>query len=134
LKLGHWGDLSAEDLKKEVENATMMLYKWLLKAKSCAVAPSKTTITSKKWILPGITLNNLLSMARGFAVHLHSRVMSYVARGSEKRAFSELQLFVRPRAISPKAITKGWRFGICLNSRYQQLQGGLTASASNVRE
>jgi hypothetical protein len=30
-----------------------MLYKWLLKeAKSCAVAPSKTTTTWKKWILP----------------------------------------------------------------------------------
>jgi hypothetical protein len=33
--------------------------------KSCAVAPSKTTITWKKWILPGITMKNLLSMARG---------------------------------------------------------------------
>jgi hypothetical protein len=44
--------------------------------KSCAVAPSKTTITWKKWILPGITMKNLLSMARGFAVHLHSRVLS----------------------------------------------------------
>ena len=54
--------------------------------KSCAVAPSKTTITWKKWILPGITMKNLLSMARGFAVHLHARVMSYVASGSEKRA------------------------------------------------
>jgi len=33
--------------------------------KSCAVAPSKTAITWKKWILPGITMKNLLSMARG---------------------------------------------------------------------
>ena len=54
--------------------------------KSCAVAPSKITITWKKWILPGIMMKNLLSMARGFAVHLHSRVLSYVASGSEKRA------------------------------------------------
>jgi hypothetical protein len=33
--------------------------------KFCAVAPSKTTITWKKWILPGIKMKNLLSMARG---------------------------------------------------------------------
>jgi hypothetical protein len=33
--------------------------------KSCAVAPRKTTITWKMWILPGITMKNLLSMARG---------------------------------------------------------------------
>jgi hypothetical protein len=33
--------------------------------KSCAVAPSKTTITWKKWILPGITMKSMLSMARG---------------------------------------------------------------------
>jgi hypothetical protein len=57
--------------KKEVESATTMLYKWLLKAVSCAVAPSKTTTMLKKWILPGFTMKNLLSMARGFAVHLH---------------------------------------------------------------
>ena len=37
---------------------------------------------------------------------LHSRVMSYVASKSQKRAFSELPLFVRPLTISPKAITK----------------------------
>jgi hypothetical protein len=36
---------------------------------------------------------------------LHSRVMSYVARKCEKRAFSELSLFVRPLTFSPKAIT-----------------------------
>ena len=29
--LGHWGDLSARDLQKEVESAATMLYKWLLK-------------------------------------------------------------------------------------------------------
>jgi hypothetical protein len=50
-------------------------------------------------------MKNLLSMARGFAVHLHSRVMSYVASEREKRAFSELPLLVRPLNISPKAIT-----------------------------
>jgi hypothetical protein len=33
--------------------------------------------------------------------------MSYVTSESEKRAFSELPLFVRPLTISPKAITKG---------------------------
>jgi hypothetical protein len=38
---------------------------------------------------------------------LHSRVMYYVASKSEKRAFSELPLFVMPLTISPKAITKG---------------------------
>jgi hypothetical protein len=38
---------------------------------------------------------------------LHSRVMSYAARKSKKRAFSELPLFVRPLTISPKAITNG---------------------------
>jgi hypothetical protein len=52
-------------------------------------------------------MKNLLSLARGFAVHLHSRVMSYVVSEIEKRAFSEIPLFVRPLAISPKAITKG---------------------------
>jgi hypothetical protein len=41
---------------KEVENATPVLYKRLLKAKSCAVAPSKTTVNWKKWILPGIAM------------------------------------------------------------------------------
>ncbi len=70
-KLGHWGNLSAQDFQKEVESATTMLYKWLLNAKSCAVAPSKRTITWKKCILPGTTMKNLLSMARGFAVNLH---------------------------------------------------------------
>jgi hypothetical protein len=36
--------------------------------KSCAVAPSKTTITWKKWILPVITMKNLLTMVmvRGY--------------------------------------------------------------------
>jgi hypothetical protein len=29
--LGHWGDLSAQDLQKEVESSATMLYKWLLK-------------------------------------------------------------------------------------------------------
>ena len=38
---------------------------------------------------------------------LHPRVMSYVTRKSQKRAFSELPLFVRPLTISPKAIIKG---------------------------
>jgi hypothetical protein len=32
--MGHWGDLSAQDLQKEVEIATTMLYKRLSKAKS----------------------------------------------------------------------------------------------------
>jgi hypothetical protein len=35
---------------------------------------------------------------------LHLCVMSHVARKSQKRAFSELPLFVRPLTISPKAI------------------------------
>ena len=52
-------------------------------------------------------MTNLLPIAKGFAVHVHSRVMSYVASESEKRAFSELPLFVRPLTISPKAISKG---------------------------
>ena len=30
-KPGHWGDLSAQDLQKEVESAATVLYKWLLK-------------------------------------------------------------------------------------------------------
>jgi hypothetical protein len=85
--LGHWGDLSAQDLQKRSgefgHDAVQVAVEGV---KSCAVAPSKTTITWKKWILPGITMKNLLSMARGFAVHLHSRVMFYVASGSEKRA------------------------------------------------
>jgi len=98
-------------LQNEVKSAINMLYKWLLTAKFCAVAPSETTITWKKSILPGITIKNLLSMARGFTVHLYSRVMSYVASGSEKWAFSELPLFVRPLTISPKAITKGIKSG-----------------------
>ena len=38
---------------------------------------------------------------------LHSRVMSYAARKSKKRALSELPLFVRPLTISQKATTKG---------------------------
>ena len=63
-----------------------MLYKWLLKAKSCAVVPRLTTITWEKLDSPKDYNENLLSMARGFAVHLHARVMSYVASGSEKRA------------------------------------------------
>ena len=37
---------------------------------------------------------------------LHTRAMSNVARKSEKRAFSELPLFVRQLAISPKTDTK----------------------------
>jgi hypothetical protein len=32
--------------------------------KSCAAAPRKTTIAWKKWVLPGITMKNLQSMAR----------------------------------------------------------------------
>jgi hypothetical protein len=46
-----------------------MVHKWLLKAESCAVAPSKNAITWKKWILAGITMSNLLSMARDFPRH-----------------------------------------------------------------
>ena len=86
--LGHWGDLSARDLQKEVESAATMLYTWLLKEANPALwrQAKQTTMTWKKWILPEITMKNLLSMARDFSVHLHSRVMSYVASGSEKRA------------------------------------------------
>jgi hypothetical protein len=63
--MGLWGDLSAQDLQKEVESATTMLYKWLLKAKSCAVALSKNTITWKKLILPGITMEKLAVYGQG---------------------------------------------------------------------
>jgi hypothetical protein len=58
-------------------------------------------------------MKNLRSTAKSYAVHLHSRVMSYVTSGSDKRAFSELPWFVRPLTISPKAIvllTNGRRF------------------------
>ena len=44
-------------------------------------------------------------MARGSAALLHSCFMSYDVSKSDKRAFSELSLFVRPLTISPKAIT-----------------------------
>jgi hypothetical protein len=106
--------------------------------KSCAVAPSKTAITWKKWILPGITMKNLLSMARGS--------MSYVASKSQKRAFSELPLFVRPLTISPKAITKGFTSGRRFLKRpgvevwpmpqrdINNCRDELTASASDARE
>jgi hypothetical protein len=72
--------------------------------------------------------------------------MSYVASKSQKRAFSELLLFVRPLTISPKAITKG----ITSGQRFLKRPGGglayastrdinncrdeLTASASDARE
>jgi hypothetical protein len=93
-------------------------------------------------------MKNLLSMARGFAVHLHLRVMSYVASGSEKRAFSELPLFVRPLTISPKTITKSITYkrpalseaarggGLAYASTrdINNCRGELTASASDVRE
>ena len=93
-------------------------------------------------------MKNLLSMARGFAVHLHSRVMSYVASGSEKRTFSELQLFVRPLIISPKAITKGITYkrqalpetarggGLAYASTrdMNNFRGKLTASAPDARQ
>jgi len=49
-------------------------------------------------------MKNLLSMARGFALHLHSRVMFMSpAEVRSGLSFSELPLFVR----LPKAITKG---------------------------
>jgi hypothetical protein len=71
--------------------------------KSCAVAPIKTTITWKKWILQGITMKTCCRWPGAPIL----ACLSYVASKSEKRAFSELPLFVRPLTISPKAIIKG---------------------------
>jgi hypothetical protein len=93
-------------------------------------------------------MKKLLSMARGFAVHLHSLVMSYVASGSEKRALSKLPLFVRPLTISPKAMAKGITYkrpalpetarggGLAYASTrdINNWRGELTASAPDARE
>jgi hypothetical protein len=92
-----------------------MLYKWLLKAKSCGAKQNYRYVEevgSARY-----KMKNLLSMARGFAVNLYSRVMSYVASISEKRAYSELPLFVRPQAISPNSINKGITSGLCFLKR-----------------
>ena len=72
---------------KELESASTMLYKWLLKeANPVLWRQAKLPLRGKNGFSQGLRQKNLLSMARGFAVHLHSRVMSYVASGSEKRA------------------------------------------------
>ena len=55
--------------------------------KSCAVTPSKTNYHDvEEMDSPRDYDEKLAVYGQGFAVHLYSRFMSYVASGSEKRA------------------------------------------------
>ena len=96
--MGLCGDLSAQGLEKEVASAT----------RCCTSGCRRQTKQNYHYVeevdSPRDYDEKLAVDGQGL---LHSRVMSYVASKSQKRAFSELPLFVRPLTISPKAITKG---------------------------
>jgi hypothetical protein len=84
--MGHCGDLSAQGLQKEVASATTMQYKWLSKAN-----PKILCCGTKQNYHYVEEVDSPRDYDEKFAVDgqglLHSRVMSYVASKSQKRAF-----------------------------------------------
>ena len=104
--MGHCGDLSAQGLEKEVASATRCC------TSGCRRQNPKILCWGTKQNYHFVEeVDSPRDYDEKLAVDgqglLHSRVMSYVASKSQKRAFSGLPLFVRPLTISPKAITKG---------------------------
>ena len=116
-RIGHWTDVAAPGLRREIEGALPLLYRWLQRGRALAESAGwKQAVTSantkvkkfiKSWTLKGATAANLKVLAKGFAIHVHSLVASFLDNARERLELGRLFCFVRPLTSSAKAIASG---------------------------